>query len=79
MGDNVSYNDLMWSLEDEKESLKKDNNKPEIKKMNNEMVSEVKKSKADNKKSIVDKIKEIPAKADSINKNFKLYFYNYIY
>ena len=72
MGDNVSYNDLMWSLEDEKESLKKDNNKPEIKKMNNEMVSEVKKSKADNKKSIVDKIKEIPAKADSINKNFKL-------
>ena len=72
MGDNVSYNDLMWSLEDEKESLKKDNNKPEIKKMNNEMVSEVKKSKADNKKSIVDKIKEIPAKADSNNKNFKL-------
>ena len=43
MGDNVSYNDLMWSLEDEKESLKKDNNKPEIKKMNNGMVSEVKK------------------------------------
>lgn len=73
MGDNISYNDLMWSLEDEKESLKKDNDKPEIKKMNNEMVSEVKKSKADNKKSIVDKMKEIPAKADSINKNFKLW------
>lgn len=66
MSDNMTYNELMWSLEEEKEKLQVENK-------DKEMRSEIKPSKADNNKSILDKAKELPAKADHIAKNFRLW------